>query len=55
MVTLRETGDGTTDMDFRLVFPTAEERNIIAEKYGAVEGLVQTMTRLDSLLLETLR
>lgn len=34
------------------VFETAEIRNIVAEKYGAVEGQVQTINRFEGLLTE---
>ena len=37
---------GKTRMDFRMVFETAEMRNDIAMKYGAVEGLHDTLARL---------
>jgi uncharacterized protein YndB with AHSA1/START domain len=37
---------GKTDMVYRMTFPTAEAKRLAVEKYGAVEGLSQTMERL---------
>ncbi len=42
-------GDGTL-LTQRSVFPTAEGRNEVAEKYGAVEGAVQHLQRLSEYL-----
>jgi uncharacterized protein YndB with AHSA1/START domain len=39
-----------TKLTMRNVFETAEIRNIVAEKYGAVEGQVQTINRFEELL-----
>jgi uncharacterized protein YndB with AHSA1/START domain len=39
-------GTGKTDMVYRMTFPTAEAKRLAVEKYGAVEGLSQTMERL---------
>jgi hypothetical protein len=33
-----------------MVFDTPEERALVAEKYGAVEGLHQTLDRLEELV-----
>ena len=37
---------GKTRLTLRMVFETAEERNTVVEKYGAVEGGKQTLERL---------
>jgi uncharacterized protein YndB with AHSA1/START domain len=37
---------GKTKLSMLMVFPTAEERNKVAEEYGAVEGLLQHLGRL---------
>jgi len=39
-----------TKLTMRNVFETAEIRNIVAEKYGAVEGQVQTINHFEELL-----
>jgi len=39
-----------TKLTMRNVFETAEIRNIVAEKHGAVEGQVQTINRFEELL-----
>lgn len=41
---------GKTRLDMRMVFDTPEERTLVVEKYGAVEGLNQTLSRLEELL-----
>ena len=48
-VTFEEHGDkgADTKLTMRMVFPTAEERNRTAEKFRAVEGLHQTLGRLE--------
>ncbi|MDV6236713.1 SRPBCC family protein [Leptospira ellisii] len=38
--------DGKTKIEMRMLFKTAEQRNEVVDKYGAVEGLNQTMGRL---------
>ncbi|EMY77821.1 hypothetical protein LEP1GSC060_2239 [Leptospira weilii serovar Ranarum str. ICFT] len=38
--------NGKTTLDMTMLFKTAEQRNETVEKYGAVEGLNQTMDRL---------
>jgi uncharacterized protein YndB with AHSA1/START domain len=38
--------NGKTRLTMRAVFPSVEERNNVAEKYGAVEGAQQTIARL---------
>lgn len=37
---------GRTELDMCMVFATVEDRNLVAEKFGAVEGLTQCMDRL---------
>ena len=44
-VTFEDLG-GKTRLTMRAVFPSAERRNLVAEKYGAVEGAQQTLERL---------
>jgi uncharacterized protein YndB with AHSA1/START domain len=44
-VTFEEQG-GKTRLTMRLVFPSAEERDFVVEKYGAEEGLNQNLDRL---------
>ena len=39
-----------TRLTTRMVFDTPEERTMVAEKYGAVEGLRQTLDRLEELV-----
>ncbi|TGK20053.1 ATPase [Leptospira fluminis] len=38
--------NGKTELFMRSVFKTAEARNEVVEKYGATEGLNQTLTKL---------
>jgi uncharacterized protein YndB with AHSA1/START domain len=49
--TFEERGAQTV-VTMRMTFATAEERNRVAETYGAVEGLKQTMDRLGEQLAE---
>jgi uncharacterized protein YndB with AHSA1/START domain len=49
IVTFEAVGN-KTKLTMRNVFETAEIRNIVAEKYGAVEGQVQTINRFEELL-----
>jgi len=44
--------DGKTKLTMRMVFPSAAERDRVAEKYGAVEGAKQTLERLAGYLPE---
>ncbi len=37
-----------TRLDFRMVFPSAKAREHVVTKYGAVEGLTQTLGRLEA-------
>lgn len=46
MISFEERGD-KTNVTLRSIFPTAQERDFVVEKYGAVEGAVQTLTRLN--------
>ncbi|TGK29439.1 ATPase [Leptospira gomenensis] len=38
--------NGNTKIEMRMLFKTAEQKNEVVDKYGAVEGLNQTMGRL---------
>ncbi len=49
--TFEEVG-GKTRVTMRLLFPTAEQRDYIVEKYGAAEGLVETIDRLTEVATE---
>lgn len=42
--------EGGVEMNFRMTFPTAEERRRVVEEFGADEGLIMTMARLDELV-----
>lgn len=42
-----EDRNGKTLLTMRHIFSTAEERNMVIEKYGAIEGGRQTLTRLE--------
>jgi uncharacterized protein YndB with AHSA1/START domain len=48
-VTFEEQG-GQTRLTMQMLFKTAEERDQVAEKYGAVEGLGQTLDKLGEYL-----
>ena len=39
--------EGETEMQFRLTFPSTEERQRVIDEFGAEEGLRMTMSRLD--------
>jgi uncharacterized protein YndB with AHSA1/START domain len=41
---------GKTKLTMTMLFMTAEQRNMVAEKYGAVEGLKQNMDKLGEYL-----
>lgn len=41
-----EEQDGNTLLNLRMLFPSAKARDYPVEKYGAVEGLGQTLNRL---------
>lgn len=47
--TFEEVG-GDTRLTLKMVFPTQAERDHVVEKYGAVDGGVQTLERLAELL-----
>ncbi len=51
-VTFQELGD-KTELTMQMLFETAEQRNQVAEKYGAVEGLKQNMDKLAEYLTKT--
>ena len=51
-VTLSALDDKRTAMDFRMLFPSAEERQRVVETYGAGKGLVETTGRLGELLAD---
>jgi uncharacterized protein YndB with AHSA1/START domain len=48
-VTFAEEG-GKTRLDMRSVFPSAKARDYVVENYGAVEGMHQTLARLEEYL-----
>jgi uncharacterized protein YndB with AHSA1/START domain len=50
-VTFEDVGDKTR-ITMRMLFPTAEARDFVVEKYGAAEGLVQTIDRLAEVATE---
>jgi uncharacterized protein YndB with AHSA1/START domain len=49
-VTFGEAGPGKTALRMQMVFPTREARDEVLEKYGAIEGGIQTVNRLEALL-----
>ncbi len=51
-VTFEEVGR-KTKLTMKMLFPTAKQRNLVAEKYGAVEGLKQNMDKLAEYLAKT--
>lgn len=48
-IELEEQG-GKTKLTWRMVFPTAELRDETVKKYGAAEGLIQNLKRLEEYL-----
>lgn len=46
--------NGRTEVIMRSIFPTAVQRNMVVEKYGAIEGGKQTLARLEVHLREQL-
>lgn len=44
---------GKTDMVYRMAFPTAKGKDLAVEKYGAAQGLSQSMGRLETYLEKT--
>ncbi len=54
MITFEDLG-GRTRLTMRMVFPTAEGRNMVVEKFGAIEGGHQTLARLAELLARGLQ
>jgi uncharacterized protein YndB with AHSA1/START domain len=51
VATFEEVG-GKTKITMRLIFASAEHRDFVVEKYGAAEGLVQTIDRLAEVATE---
>jgi uncharacterized protein YndB with AHSA1/START domain len=49
-VTFDDAPGGKTKLNMRMVFPSAAAKNFVVEKYGAVEGLRETTTRLGEYL-----
>jgi uncharacterized protein YndB with AHSA1/START domain len=49
-VTFKEEPRGKTRLTMRMVFPSREERDRVAETYGAIEGAQQTLQRLATYL-----
>lgn len=45
-------GESRTKMSWQMTFPTKEERDRTVDKFGAVEGLKQTIDRLEAYLSE---
>lgn len=45
-VTFEEEGENSTKLSMTALFPTVEERNRTVEKFGAIEGMKQTLGRL---------
>lgn len=45
-----EEADGGTLVTLRSIFPTKEARDMVVEKFGAIEGGEQTLARLDEYL-----
>jgi uncharacterized protein YndB with AHSA1/START domain len=48
--TFADAGQGRTKLTMRMVFPSAAARDHVVKTYGAVEGLNQTLGRLDEYL-----
>lgn len=42
--------NGSTEVIMHSIFPTAVQRNMVVEQYGAIEGGKQTLARLDGYL-----
>lgn len=53
-VTFEEEDERQTKLTMTALFPTVEERNRTVEKFGAIEGMKQTMNRLGE-YVESLR
>lgn len=47
--------NGRTKLKMRSIFNTKEEKDFVAEKYGAVEGMTQTLGRLYEYLINIKR
>jgi hypothetical protein len=42
--------NGKTELTMCMLFPTKEERDMVVEKFGAIEGNKQTMDKLEAYL-----
>lgn len=51
-IIFEEEGETKTKLSMQMLFPTKEERDRTAEKFGAVEGLNQTLGRLEEYLAQ---
>jgi len=49
-VTFDQEGEKKTKLSMQMLFPTQEERDRTVEKFGAIEGLKQTLGRLEEYL-----
>ncbi len=47
-----ENENGKTKLTMKMVFPTKAARDVVVEKYGAIEGQVQTLNRLRDYLVK---
>jgi uncharacterized protein YndB with AHSA1/START domain len=52
-VTLQESGNGTL-LTLRQLFPSKKSRDEVVEKYGAIEGAKQHLTKLEAYIKENL-
>jgi uncharacterized protein YndB with AHSA1/START domain len=52
-VTLQESGNGTL-LTLRQLFPSKKSRDEVVEKYGAIEGAKQHLTKLENYIKENL-
>lgn len=52
-VTFSAVDEDKTEMHFRMQFPTEEEKERVANEYGAAQGLVQTVSRLETELISS--
>ena len=51
-IIFEEEGETKTKLSMQMLFPTKDERDRTAEKFGAVEGLNQTLGRLEEYLAQ---
>jgi uncharacterized protein YndB with AHSA1/START domain len=54
VVTFEEIDPGHTKIEWRMAFPSAEERRRVVDTYDAEKGLAGTLTRLDTLIADRL-